>query len=58
MGMADIDADENSLGLKGSPTQVRKIFAPEIKADRKMIEGSSEEQVDALIEELKNIKCL
>jgi electron transfer flavoprotein beta subunit len=58
MGMADIDADENSLGLKGSPTQVRKIFAPEIKADRKMIEGSSEEQVDILIQELKNIKCL
>jgi electron transfer flavoprotein beta subunit len=58
MGMADIDADENSLGLKGSPTQVRKIFAPEIKAERKMLEGSSDEQVDSLIEELKKIKCL
>jgi electron transfer flavoprotein beta subunit len=58
MGMSDIDADENSLGLKGSPTQVRKIFAPEIKAERKMLEGSSDEQVDSLIEELKKIKCL
>jgi electron transfer flavoprotein beta subunit len=58
LGMADIEADENSLGLKGSPTQVKNIFAPEIKAERKMIEGTPEEQVDNLIEELKKIKCL
>jgi electron transfer flavoprotein beta subunit len=58
MGMADIGADENSLGLKGSPTQVRNIFAPEIKAERKMIEGTPEEQVGNLIKELKEIKCL
>ncbi|KPK01338.1 MAG: electron transfer flavoprotein subunit beta [Nitrospira bacterium SG8_35_4] len=58
LGMADIEADENSLGLKGSPTQVKNIFAPQTKAERKMIEGSPEEQVDNLIEELKKIKCL
>ena len=58
MGFVDIDADENSLGLKGSPTQVKNIFAPEMKAERKMIEGSPDEQVDNLISELKGIKCL
>ena len=58
MGMSDIGADENCLGLKGSPTQVRNIFAPEMKAERKMIEGSPEEQVENLIKELKEIKCL
>jgi electron transfer flavoprotein beta subunit len=58
LGMADINADERNLGLKGSPTQVKNIFAPEIKAERKMIEGTPEEQVDALIEELRKIKCL
>jgi electron transfer flavoprotein beta subunit len=58
LGMADIEADENNLGLKGSPTQVKNIFAPEIKAERKMIEGTPEEQVDNLIEELKKFKCL
>ncbi len=58
MGMADIGADENSLGLKGSPTQVRNIFAPEVKAERKMIEGSPEEQVENLLKELKEIKCI
>ncbi len=58
MGMADINADEKSLGLKGSPTQVKNIFAPEIKAERKMIEGTAEEQVENLVKELREIKCL
>jgi electron transfer flavoprotein beta subunit len=58
IGMVDIEADENSLGLKGSPTQVRNIFAPDVKAERRMIEGAPEEQVDNLIKELKEIKCL
>ncbi len=58
MGQADIGVDENSLGLKGSPTQVKNIFAPKVKSDRKMFEGSSEDQTNALIEELKKIKCL
>jgi len=58
MGMSDIEADENSLGLKGSPTQVRNIFAPESRTERSMIEGEPEEQVDNLIKELKKIKCL
>ncbi|MEN8264682.1 MAG: electron transfer flavoprotein subunit beta/FixA family protein [Nitrospirota bacterium] len=58
MGMADIDADENSLGLKGSPTQVKNIFAPETKAERRMIDGTPEEQVDNLVNELRGIKCL
>ncbi len=58
MCMTDIGADENSLGLRGSPTQVRNIFAPEVRAERKMIEGTAEEQVDNLIKELKDIKCL
>ena len=58
MGMLEIKADENNLGLKGSPTQVRNIFAPDIKADRKMIEGTPEEQVETLIKELKEIKCI
>ncbi len=58
MGMSDIEADESRLGLKGSPTQVRNIFAPEARTERRMIEGKPEEQVDNLIKELKRIKCL
>jgi len=58
MGKDDIQAEESNLGLKGSPTQVKNIFAPQIKAERKMIEGSPEQQVNALIDELRKIKCL
>lgn len=54
----EIGIEEKDTGLKGSPTQVKKIFAPEIRADRKTFEGTPEEQVNKLIEELKKLKCL
>jgi electron transfer flavoprotein beta subunit len=57
-GKTDIMADENDLGLKGSPTQVKNIFAPEARSGRKMLEGTPEEQAEALIQELRGIKCL
>jgi electron transfer flavoprotein alpha/beta subunit len=58
LSSGDISADENSIGLKGSPTQVRNIFAPEARKDRKMLEGTAEEQVNALVGELAGMKCL
>jgi electron transfer flavoprotein alpha/beta subunit len=58
MGKDDIQADDNNIGLKGSPTQVKNIFAPQIKADRKMLEGAPDAQVDALVQELRKIKCI
>jgi len=36
---ADLGIDENDLGLKGSPTQVVKVFPPRAKAEGKKIEG-------------------
>jgi len=57
-GQADIVADENDVGLKGSPTQVKNVFAPEARSDRKILQGTPEEQVDALMQELMGIKCL
>ncbi|MBM4140827.1 MAG: electron transfer flavoprotein subunit beta/FixA family protein [Nitrospira sp.] len=55
---SDIGADADKIGLKGSPTQVKNIFAPEAKTDRKMLEGSPEEQIDTLIQELRQLKCM
>jgi electron transfer flavoprotein beta subunit len=55
---SDINAEENNLGLKGSPTQVRNIFAPEKKKDRKLIEGTNEEKVGSIVAELMRLKCL
>jgi electron transfer flavoprotein beta subunit len=55
---ADIGADEGSLGLKGSPTQVKNIFAPEAKKDRKMLSGTADENIEILVKELVARKCL
>ncbi len=57
-GISDIQADENDVGLKGSPTQVKNIFTPEARSDRKMLEGTPDEQVEALLQELRGLKCL
>lgn len=58
MGASDINAIQENTGLKGSPTQVRNIFAPEVKKGRKMLEGRTKEKVDALVKELVRLKCL
>jgi len=55
---ADILAGEDDLGMKGSPTQVKNIFTPEARSERKMLEGTPEEQVDSLLQELRGLKCL
>lgn len=57
-GSADIMADANDTGMKGSPTQVKNVFTPEARSERKILQGTPEEQVDALIQELRGIKCL
>ncbi|MBF0555228.1 MAG: electron transfer flavoprotein subunit beta/FixA family protein, partial [Nitrospirae bacterium] len=54
----ELSLDENNLGLKGSPTRVKNIFAPEVKKDRIVIGGSPEEQTDELISILKAVKCI
>lgn len=58
MDLNAIGAEAENVGLKGSPTQVKNIFAPQSKVDRKIIEGSVEEQVDVLVRELRRLKCV
>jgi electron transfer flavoprotein beta subunit len=55
---ADIGADPNKVGLPGSPTQVKRIFAPEAKTDRAMIEGAADQQAAAIVRKLEEFKCL
>lgn len=50
---ADIQADPERLGLKGSPTQVKRTFAPPVKGAGKMLEGSIKEKAYSLVQELK-----
>jgi electron transfer flavoprotein beta subunit len=58
MIMNDLGAEENYVGIKGSPTKVKNIFAPHAKCSPKMLHGNLKDQVDALIEELRKLKCL
>lgn len=51
---ADINADPDQLGLGGSPTQVVKVFPPEPKGERTMLEGSLEEIAEKLAEILSD----
>ncbi len=57
--VADLkDADENKLGLKGSPTQVERIFPPENDVEKEMLEGDTESVVDGLYARLKAKKLI
>lgn len=50
---ADIGADENKIGLRGSPTQVVRIFPPSPRGQREILSGNVEEQVASLAKKLK-----
>ncbi len=57
LSVADIPAaDETKLGLKGSPTQVERIFPPEKNTDKEILNGSAEELADSLFGILKDKK--
>ena len=49
----DIEADFDQLGLKGSPTQVVRVFSPELRGERSMMEGTADEQVAQLFDKLE-----
>lgn len=57
--VADLeDADETKLGLKGSPTQVERIFPPENDVQKEMLEGSADKVVAELYGKLKSKKLI
>ncbi len=51
----DLGLKEEEVGLKGSPTQVVKIFTPPPRTKGKIFEGDVETCVDKLVSELKKI---
>lgn len=48
--------DESTIGLKGSPTQVERIFAPEKELEQEMLTGTGEELSEKLYTLLKDRK--
>ena len=54
----DLDADPDSLGLKGSPTKVVKIFTPPPRKGGQILEGEAKDVSEKLVELLKGEICL
>lgn len=52
------DNDEKHYGLNGSPTQVERIFPPEVNNDREMWTGSSGELSGRIEKKLKELKFI
>lgn len=52
-GKADLEAEEDRLGLPGSPTKAGEIFTPDMKRKGEMLTGSAEELADKIIEKLR-----
>ncbi len=52
------DQNENRYGLNGSPTQVERIFPPEVNTDKEMWTGNGEELGNKLAAKLKELKYL
>lgn len=50
---SDLIAEEDRLGLTGSPTKAGEIFTPDLKRKGEMLTGSVEEMVDTVIERLR-----
>ncbi|MCF0147658.1 MAG: electron transfer flavoprotein subunit beta/FixA family protein [Clostridium sp.] len=52
------DKDENKYGLNGSPTQVERIFPPEVNLKHESFTGSSEKVSKDVFNKLKEFKFL
>ena len=58
LGAKDLDTDPDSLGLKGSPTKVVKIFTPPPRKGGQMLEGEAKDISERLVDLLKGDLCL
>jgi len=58
LSAADIEANLDFTGLKGSPTRVVKIFAPPQKGGGEMLLGTADETVNALLARLQERKLV
>lgn len=58
-GCAEIEASEEKVGMNGSPTQVKRVFAPERRGGGEMLQGEDEDNVCVLlIEKLREAKIV
>lgn len=57
--VSDVEVDAEKIGLKGSPTQVRKIFTPKQRVQGEVIQAeTAREAVTALIQKMSDAKII
>lgn len=57
--LADMqDTDETHYGLKGSPTQVERMFPPAKNTDKEIWNGTNEELADRIAKKMQDLKLL
>ena len=54
----DIQADENRIGLKGSPTWVTRVFTPEARGGGEILKGELSEVIPLLVDKLMDLKFI
>lgn len=54
----DIGASDNLIGLKGSPTHVKRIFSPEIRGKGKIFSGDSNETSRLMANKIMDLKII
>jgi len=54
----DLPVDKDKLGLKGSPTEVIKVFPPEIRTGGEILEGDIDEVTSTLVDKLMDLKVI
>ncbi|HOH18698.1 MAG TPA: electron transfer flavoprotein subunit beta/FixA family protein, partial [Bacilli bacterium] len=52
------DQDESHYGLKGSPTQVERMFPPQKNTDKEVWTGTNQELSQQLFQKMKDLKIL
>jgi len=55
LNAADIEADPDQIGLKGSTTQVVRVFTPQARGERAMLSGTVDEVVAQLADKLESL---
>lgn len=54
----ELEMDPDSIGLQGSPTEVKKVFPPEARGEGEMIEGEPEEAAKELVQKILDLKIV
>lgn len=54
----ELPVDKEKLGLKGSPTEVVRVFSPEVRSGGEILEGEIPEVVSTLADKLMDLKII